>query len=151
MNLMEADFASVWSRVTGTRPSEDELTKLRRWIRDEWEGIAADEALLKQRIPAPVRMALRALLQQEKHQLRKLQALYYLRTGDVCVPPKTNRQTPVPLMKALRERYAAILTQADDYRQSPEGTRDLARLSAGLAAEKEAHALRLRQIVESLL
>ena len=148
---METDFAAVWGRVTGGRPTEDKLTKLRRWIRDEWEGIAADEALLRRRIPAPVRKTLSALLSQEKRRLRKLQAVYYLRTGDVCTQPKPVRQAAAPLMKTLRERYAAILTQADGYRNFPEEPRDLAALCAELAAEKEAHASRLRQMVESLL
>ena len=148
---METDFAEVWGRVTGGRPAEDELTRLRRWIRDEWEGIAADEALLSQRVPPQVRKTLSVLLSQEKRRLRKLQAVYYLRTGDVCIPPKTARQAASPLMKTLRERYSALLTQADGYRNFPEEPRDLAGLCAELAAEKEAHAFRLRQLVESLL
>ena len=42
---MEADFASVWSRVTGTDPAENELTMLQRWIRDETATVRSFEAL----------------------------------------------------------------------------------------------------------
>ena len=61
---MEADFASVWSRVTGLNPAENELTMLQRWIRDETESARSYEALLRLRLPGPAAETLRALLRE---------------------------------------------------------------------------------------
>ena len=58
---MEADFASVWSRVTGTNPAEDELTMLRRWIRDETETMRSYEGLLRSRLPNTAAETLRCI------------------------------------------------------------------------------------------
>ena len=148
---METDFASVWSRVTGIGSAEDELSRLRRWLDDEWAGIRADEALLGRRLPPSVRRILSQIFTQEKMQFRRLQTLYYLRTGDVYIPSTPTGDSGLSALNALRERYASILTQAESYRQCREGARDLTGLCEELTAEKQMQASRLRQLVGSLL
>ena len=149
---MDSDFASVWSRVTGVRPAEDELTGLRRWLRDEAEGIRAYEALLRRKLPASAEQTLRALLQAERRHFRQLQTLYYLRTGDNHIPPSQSPTPPQPLMKALRERYAASLAQAESYRRGAASEkRDLAALCARLSEEEETQAALLRKLTGRLL
>ncbi len=148
---MDSSFAAVWSRVTGVPPGEDELTVLRRWLRDEAEGIRAYEALLRSRLPAPAERTLRSLLQTERRHFRQLQVLYYLRTGDNWTPPPPAPQPRWPWMKALRERYAAAIAQEESYRRfTASEKRDLAALSAELAKEEEAQAALLRKLTGSL-
>ena len=148
---MEADFASVWSRVTGLNPAEDELTMLRRWIRDETETMRSYEGLLRSRLPNAAAETLRPLLREQHGLLRHLQTLYYLRTGDAFVVPTQEMQKMQPLMKALRERYEAALTQADSYRRATTVRRDTAGLCAKLAEAKDAQAGALRRLTGRLL
>ena len=151
MSKMEADFASVWNRVTGTNTAENELATLQRWIRDEAEGVRSYEALLHGKPPAPAVETLWAFLRQQRRQLRQLQTLYYLRTGDTFAVSLPERREMQPWMKALRERYEAALTQAEGYRQAASKRRDTAALCAMLAEEKDGQASRLRQLAERLL
>ena len=148
---MEADFASVWSRVTGVNPAEEELTMLRRWIRDETETMRSYEGLLRSRLPNAAAETLRALLREQRGTLRHLQTLYYLRTGDAFHVPPQETQKKQPLMKALRECYEAALTQADGYRRAATVRRDTAELSAELAEAKDAQADALRRLTGRLL
>ena len=130
---MEADFASVWSRVTGERPTEDAQTKLRRWIQDESEAIYVYRCMLRGRVPS------------------QLQTLYYLHTGDILVPAPPQERKNQPLLSALRERYAAVLMQAESYRQVSALPHDLQALCGELASEKDGQALLLRQLTARLL
>ena len=148
---MESDFASVWSRVTGLRPTEDELTKLRRWMGDEAGELIAYEALLRGSLSAPVRDTLKVLLRSKQRHLKELRTLYYLRTGDVWSQRGRTMKTMPPLMKALRDRYAASLALAESYRRSTEDARDLRALCALLAEDEDLNALRLRRLTKSLL
>ena len=148
---MESDFASVWSRVTGLRPTEDELTKLRRWMGDEAGELFAYEALLRGSLSASVRDTLKVLLRSKQRHLKELRTLYYLRTGDVRRLQGRTGQTKPPLMKALRDRYAASLALAEGYRSCNEDARDLRALCAILAEDEDLNALRLRRMIKSLL
>ncbi len=148
---MEADFASVWSRVTGLDPAEDELTMLRRWIRDETETMRSYEGLLRSRLPNMAAETLRSLLREQRGLLRRLQTLYYLRTGDALIVPQTETQKKQPLMKALRESYEAALTQAEGYRRATTVRRDTAELCIKLAEAKDAQADGLYRLTERLL
>ena len=148
---MESDFASVWSRVTGLRPTEDELTKLRRGMGDEAGELFAYEALLRGALSAPVRDTLKVLLRSKQRHLKELRTLYYLRTGDVRSQRERAGQNRLPLMKALRDRYTASLALAESYRNSAEDARDLRSLCALLAEDEDQNALRLRRLIKSLL
>ena len=148
---MDSGFTAVWSRVTGVPPGEDELTALRRWLRDEAEGIRAYEALLRGRFPTAAERTLRALLQTERRHFCRLQVLYYLRTGDNWTPPPPGPQQGRSWMKALRERYAAAIAQEESYRRfAASEKRDLAALCAALAKEEEAQAALLRKLISRL-
>ena len=148
---MEADFASVWSRVTGERPTEDAQTKLRRWIQDESEAIYVYRCMLRGRVPSQAHETLAVLLKEENRELRRLQTLYYLRTGDILVPLSPQERKKQPLLSALRERYAVVLMQAESYRQASALPHDLQALCGELASEKDGQALLLRQLTARLL
>ena len=148
---MEADFASVWSRVTGERPTEDAQTKLRRWIQDESEAIYVYRCMLRGRVPPQARETLAVLLKEDNSELRRLQTLYYLRPGDILVPLSPQERKKQPLLSALRERYAAVLMQAESYRQASAMPHDLQALCGELASEKDGQALLLRQLTARLL
>ena len=148
---MEADFASVWSRVTGERPTEDAQTKLRRWIQDESEAIYVYRCMLRGRVPSQARETLAVLLKEENRELRRLQTLYYLHTGDILVPAPPKERKKQSLLSALRERYAVVLMQAESYRQASALPHDLQALCGELASEKDGQALLLRQLTARLL
>ena len=148
---MEADFASVWSRVTGERPTEDAQAKLRRWIQDESEAVWAYRRMLRGRVPSQARETLNTLLRDENRELRRLQTLYYLRTGDVLVPATPEERKKQPLLSALRERYAAVLMQAESYRHVSALPHDLQAICGELASEKDGQAIKLRQLTACLL
>ena len=147
---MEADFASVWSRVTGERPTEDAQAKLRRWIQDESEAVWAYRCMLR-KVPSQARETIAVLLKEENRELRRLQTLYYLRTGDILDPAPPQERKKQPLLSALRERYAAVLMQAESYRQASALPHDLQALCGELASEKDGQALLLRQLTACLL
>ena len=148
---MDADFSSVWSRVTGVRPPEDELTRLRRWMGDETRELHACEELLRGHLPAPVRDTLTAVLRVKRRDLKELQTMYYLRTGDSWPQPKPEKRKRETLMNALRERYAASMDMADGYRGCASERRDLSSLCAELAENEEANARKLRGLIKRLL
>ena len=148
---MEADFASVWSRVTGERPTEDAQAKLRRWIQDESEAVWAYRCMLRAKVPSQARETIAVLLKEENRELRRLQTLYYLRTGDILDPAPPQERKKQPLLSALRERYAAVLMQAESYRQASALPNDLQALCGELASEKDGQALLLRQLTACLL
>ena len=107
--------------------------------------------MLRARVPSQARETIAVLLKEENRELRRLQTLYYLRTGDilVAVPPQERKKQP--LLSALRERYAAVLMQAESYRQASALSHDLQALCGELASEKEGQALLLRQLTARLL
>ena len=151
MSSMGSDFASVWSRVTGMRPAEDELTKLRRWMGDETEELRAYEMILRSSLPNQVRETLSSILRDKRRHMKELQTLYYLRTGDVWNLPKPGDRRKQPLMKALRERYAAAISLAVSYRDCAAEQRDLASLCAALAQDEDTLAMKLRSLIKRLL
>jgi rubrerythrin len=151
VNDMESDFAAVWGRVTGEIPAENELSRLRRWIRDEAEECSAYEELLHASLPSAIRETLRGILREERRHLKQLQTLYYLRTGDSAVPAHAGNGKRMPFLQAMRERYAAELSQSESYGKAAAEKKDLAALCLQLSAEEEMHALQLRRIMERLL
>lgn len=148
---MESGFASVWSRVTGTVQTEDGLTKLRRWMEDEAGQLRAYEMILRGPVSAPVQSSLDFLLRAKQRHLTELRTLYYLRTGDSWSLPKGEKDNRPPLMRSLRELYAASADLAESYRNSGVNERDLAALCAELASDEDLNGIHLRRLVRSLL
>ena len=147
---MKSDFASVWSRVTGTGKAEDTLTKLRRWMEDEAGQLRAYEMILRGGVSAPVRSSLNVLLRAKQRHLTELRTLYYLRTGDSWRLPQREKNERPPLMGSLRELYAASSDLAESYRTSGVNEHDLAALCAELATDEDLNSIRLRRLVSSL-
>ncbi|MBR2716491.1 MAG: hypothetical protein IKD79_01980 [Oscillospiraceae bacterium] len=149
---MEADFASVWSRVTGAAPGQNEQTSLKRWIRSEEEAGALCLGLSGCRASSPLREAFQSFGRDARRHLRALRAMYYLRTGERCpaaVKPPTAGQ---PSLRDLRAYYLSALERAQDYRRSAETAQaDLAALCRRLAKEEETHAETARLLAERLL
>ena len=148
---MESGFASVWNRVTGSCPAEDEQTKLRRWIRDEAENIRAYEALLRGTQPKPANTMLRQVLNEKRRRLKRLQTMFFLRTGDIYVFTLPEEAKPPSFLQGLRHQYAEELAQAESFRQASSAGSDLGEVCALLAEENRAAAARLRSLAERLL
>ena len=148
---MESGFTSVWNRVTGACPAEDEQTKLRRWIRDEAQSIRAYEALLRAALPKPANTMLRQVLSGKKRRLKRLQTMYFLRTGDTFAVSLPQEGKPLSFLHGLRDQYAVELTQAECYRQAASAGGDLSEVCALLAEENRNTAAGLRSLAERLL
>ena len=148
---MESGFASVWNRVTGACPAEDEQTKLRRWIRDEAESIRAYEALLRMGLPKQVDTMLRQILSEKRRRLKRLQTMFFLRTGDILVFRLPEEAKPQSFLQSLRKQYAEELAQAESFRQAATAGSDLGEVCALLAESNRAAAARLRSLAERLL
>ncbi len=148
---MESGFASVWNRVTGACPAEDEQTKLRRWIRDEAGSIRAYEALLRTGLPKPVNTMLRQILWEKRRRLKRLQTMHFLRTGDTLVFTLPEETKPPSFLRGLRNQYAEELAQAESFRQASSAGSDLGEVCQELAEENRAAAARLRSLAERLL
>ncbi len=148
---METGFAAVWRRVNGADPAIDERAKLRRWILNEDLSIRQHESLLSLRMAAQVRGALQQMLLEKRRQLKKLQTMFCLRTGDTIVP----KPDPVPpvtsLLKGLRDLYASALASAKNYENAVAEDKELAALCVSLAEAELDRASRLRELAERLL
>ena len=149
---MEPSFPAVWSRVTGATPGEDERAMLRRWHREAAEA-RQFYSVVSQRAGSPAaRETLRSIGTEEERQLRRLAALYYLRTGEHLSPLPAEIVPIRPLLTVLRERYRQALERAADYRQAAEHVpEDTAELALSLAKEERDHARALLGLAERLL
>ncbi len=148
---MESGFASVWNRVTGSAPPEDAAIRLRRWIRDEAQGVRAYEALLRMVAVKTAHETIRQILSDERMHLKRLQTMYYLHTGDICLPEVSEEPKPNSLLQGLRSQYARELSQAESLGRAGSGGSDLEALFSELAEDKRKIAARLRGLVERLL
>ena len=148
---MESGFASVWSRVTGACPAEDEQTKLRRWILDEAQSIRAYEALLLTGLPKPVSTVLRQIRSEKRRRLKRLQTMYFLRTGDTFAISLPEGAKPLSFLKGLRNQYVEELAQAESFRHAASAGSDLSEVCLELAEENRNTAARLRSLAERLL
>lgn len=149
---MEPSFSAVWSRVTGSDPPEDELAALRRWSQEAAEA-ARFYLSLSKRIGDPVlREALRRIGQDEEKQLRRLSALYYLRTGDRLTTASLESVPRRPLLESLRERYLQAQERSESYGRAAESVReDTKELCLTFSEEESRHARKLNALVERLL
>ena len=148
---MESGFASVWNRVTGSTPPEDATIRLRRWIKDEAQGVRTYEALLRMSAVKPVHETIRQVLSDERMHLKRLQTMYYLHTGDICLPEVSEEPKPNSLLQGLRSQYARELSQAESLGRAGSGGSDLEALFAELGEDKRQIAARLRGLAERLL
>ena len=148
---MEPSFSAVWSRVTGSPASEDEVLRLRRWCRDASEAAGAFSAMARRVGDPVVRDTLRSAARDEERQLHALSALYYLRSGERAAPaPRTDSGRS--LLEFLRDRYQQALERAESFDKGAAGARpDTAALCRELSEEERRRANQLRRLVERLL
>ncbi len=149
---MEPSFSAVWSRVTGSVPAEDELAALRRWSQEAAEAAGSFATLSRRAGDRALRETLRSIGQDEEKQLRRLSALYYLRTGDRLSTSSGEGVPRRPLLEDLRARYLQALERAETYGRAAEDAREDAKaLCRTLSEEERRHARQLKVLVERLL
>ena len=148
---MDSGFEAVWRRVTAMQTTDDEQTRLRRWIKDE---TAAERIYaLQHRYSADrrVRETLEEILRAKRQLIRQLRAFFFLRTGERLALnlPETR---PVPLLTVLRERYEEEIKLAESYRKAASTVRpDTAALCKQASEASERNARLLRRLLERLL
>ena len=147
---MESGFEAVWSRVTGGSVQDNADATLDNWIREEARGIRVYETLLRSRLPDPVRKTFRQILNIKHRQLKQLQVMVFLRTGDTIAVLNDDESAPASLPHGLRERYRSEVEQAARYRLFQTKQPDLTALSTQLAEEDERIAQRLRILMTGL-
>ncbi len=147
---MESGFESVWSRVTGGSVQDNVDAALDHWIREEARGIRVYETLLHSRLPDPVRKTFHQILNIKHRQLKQLQVMVFLRTGDTIAVLHEDKEDSASLPYKLRERYRAEAEQAERYRRFQTKQPELSALSTRLAEENEGIAQRLRMLLTRL-
>ena len=93
-----------------------------------------------------------AIAADKQRQAKRLAAAYFLITGTPYTAKPTPMPRPMPLPQAIRERYQWEQAKAAAFRKEAAAVADpcLAELYTELADESEAHAQRLRGIMERL-
>jgi len=150
---MEADFNTVWQRVTGAETQKSEAELLEELILRKGKDIAVYQTL-RQRFPTGNSgIVFRQLEQEEREQRRKLQTYYYLMTGDsVTMRPEPPLETS-SLLRTLRicynreqENAGLLYSLSLRFRQSA-----LHALCTELSEQDTAHAQKLYEIAERIL
>lgn len=114
---MEADFASVWSRVTGT-PVEPPESLLRRFLKETAEAQRALNAAAALTCDALIRSKLNELQSAACRRRKRLRAALYLLTGERDCPAASECVCPCSLTAALRQLYQSAEKSAAAYAQA---------------------------------
>ena len=151
-NAVLEGFAEVWQRVRGQSPAprRDDAQMLRRLIEQTAEAAAFEQSLARRCAGAARR--LRALADETCARLRRLQAAYFLQTGDTLAP---GRSCPVAgsVLGDLRRACLSAQERAACARDAAGCTRSepLAALFADLAEEETMHSEALRALIAAAL
>ena len=141
---MEANFDSVWRRVTGTAGPEREQVRLKRWFDTETELGSICTQLARSAPEPEVRRLFRELLRSTEGRLRELNTMSFLRTGQKLSQVPAESAERLGRREALRECYCLVWELAQDYRQAAEdGKPDFRALCNRLADSGERLAERL--------
>ena len=165
-----AKFAEVWRRVMpedgrppGSRekghgagpqrpvPSDGEAA-LETMIRQEAAGAAFYRMLAGRCRRSRFARSFAAMAAEEEGHLRRLQACYFILTGDTAAPAP-GQPFAGPVLSALRTRYLGELAEAQAYQTAGRQTGDekLAYLFDQLSADENRHAGILKEIIEKMM
>ena len=148
---MEADFASVWSRVTGA-PVEPPEALLRRFLKETAEAQRALSAAAALTCDAVIRSKLTELQSAACRRRKRLRAALYLLTGERDCPAASECACPCSLTAALRQLYQRAEQSAAAYAQAAKSAdrTSLQSLYADLSAELRQEADCLLRLTERL-
>lgn len=149
--MMEADFASVWSRVTGA-PTEPPEALLRRFLKETVETQYALKAAAQLTCDAVIRARLTEQISAVCRRLKRLRAALYLLTGERDCPAMAERTCPCSLTEALRQLYQSAEKSAADYARAANGAdrASLRSLYSELSEERRKEADCLLRLTERL-
>ncbi len=147
----------VWRRVSEGSPGQESVSGspvplLRNLIEEETFEAAAYTLLIMKTRGSAAERPLRELRSEEERHVRRLQAEYFLRTGDTC-PPTHKKPSAPTLLPALRRRWESEGRSAQRYIEASEAVGEpvLAALFTELAQEETHHAQVLRDLVGKLM
>jgi len=136
---MDADFDSVWSRVTGTAGPDREQVRLKRWADTETELRALCSGMLRCAPDPNVRKLFRELLSSTDSRLRELSAMSFLRTGQGFPQLHTGLPDRRERREILRECYGLAWELTQDYRRAAKDGRPDFRALCGRLADSAEH------------
>ena len=141
---MEANFDSVWSRVTGTVGPDREQVRLKRWAETEADLRALCAELIRHAFGPNTRRLFWELLRSTDGRLRELSTMSFLRTGQGLPQMHGSQPDRREHREILRECYCLAWELTQDYRRTAEdGKPDFRALCNRLADSAEYLADRL--------
>lgn len=150
---MEAEFSSVWSRVTGTASQEAPEAQLRRFLLAEAEDVYTLRLLLCRTCDAVLCRKLTQVCTEKTRQLKRLRTALYLLAGECECPAVSRKDTPQDLLPAIKTLYERVNAMAADYRKAAAETdrSALEILYASLSEAEARHAGCLSECAERLI
>ena len=150
---MEADFDSVWSRVSGNASREAPEAQLRRFLLSETEDVCMLKKMLRQTCDAFLCRKLTQVCTEKSRQIKRLRAACYLMTGECEYPASAQKEFSQELLQRLRSLYERVCSEAADYRKAASETdrTGLEVIYASMAEAESRHAECLADCVERML
>lgn len=152
--------AEVWQRVMAAstecdlpkRKDDDGLTV--QQIMELLEGELCDACTyqtLAMRVKKDLRRCLLQLAQEERQHYRKLEAVYYLMTGQRPCPDRPKAPCVACLNEELRKRYREEVAGAEKYHCLAEKAGSFATVFHCLGHEEERHSRRILELLQQCL
>lgn len=153
---MEADFAAVWSRVTGApspEKSEAPDALLRRFLQQETGYALVLSAAAQMSCDPIVQRSLKEMHSETRRQMKRLRAALYLLSGVCDCPQPISFSGSTEPMTVLKQLYTNADAAASAYRNAAAETNRpaLETLYASLAEAKAKHAACLLSITERFI
>jgi rubrerythrin len=139
-----------------TPPSGDGASKtaaqLREFIGDEAEDAAMYTLLAIKTKGSPAQQVLNGIAADERQHEKRLQAEYFMLTGDTF-SPKVGKPSAPFLLPALRQRYIGETSGAEAYEKAAKETQNasLRALYFELARDERRHARSIRSLIDRLI
>lgn len=112
---LNSAFGEVWARVTGGGAEKDDISALNELITLEIENCAFYSAAIKRLNGAPAAF-FKELMNESSRRLSKLQAMYFLASGENAAQKSCGLYADISTLSALREAYRRANETAASYR-----------------------------------
>ena len=150
---MDDRFQKVWSRVTASKPAEDD-ERLRAFLADEQKAAAEYADLARRTGAAPAKRLFMRLANEERDHAKQLEMMLYMLNGGIHpLPQKRENSGRGKMLQALRSQYAAEQRSVEAYSAAAAETRDqrLSALYSRLAADEQKHGDALLGLLQRLM
>lgn len=152
--------AEVWQRVMAASAEcpmpapQMETGMTARQVMELLEGELSDACTyqtLAMRVRKDLRRCLMQLAQEERQHYRKLEAVYYLMTGQRPCPDRPKAPCVACLNEELRKRYGEEVAGAEKYHCLADKAGSFAAVFHCLGHEEERHSRRILEVLQQCL